>query len=151
MHPRGGTKERAMTTGQSAIEVQELGDEIIEVFLNRGTVPATTTNQILYLADRDMYLNQGWFRGGTTQSDGATYTIYMVEDGVAIGDSSKVALTDSVEVHSSGGWAVNTKSDFTPSTTNYVPAGALVYLNSSENMQTTTPVIFGLRFTTRAH
>lgn len=141
-----------MATGQSPIEVQELGDEVVEVFLNRGIMGTSISDQPLFVADRDYYLNQAWFRSGTTENDGETYVLNMVEDGVAIGDSSEVALTDAIEVHSSGGvWAANTKTDFTPTANNYIPAGAVIYATSSGTFQTTTPVLFGLRLVSRAH
>lgn len=130
--------------GQKTIDVTQLQDETRVGSAN----PATATTRFpLFTADRDMWLNQAWFRG-PTESDGETYTLYKVANGVAINDSAKVALTDSVECHSSNSsWAADTQFNWTIDTdNNYIPAGTMVYAecstqfaaNVSLNWRTTT-------------
>ena len=115
--------------GQKTIDVSQLQDE---TRVGSMSPPSAIARVPLFTADRDMWLNQAWFRG-PTESDGETYTLYKVGPGVAMNDAAEVALTDAVEVHSSNAsWAANTKFDWTIDTdNNFIPAGTLVYVESS--------------------
>lgn len=138
-----------MTTGQSVIKNQEVPTNFETGFLNRGVMAASTTRAVMFIADRDCWLNEVWFRSETAQSDGATFTVCKVADGTAV-SGSYTALTDAIEIHSSGGWAASTKTDFTVlPTANYVAAGEVVFLLASESFQTSTPVVVGWRVSTR--
>lgn len=131
--------------GQKTILVSELQDE---TRVGSTHVPATTTRFPLFTADRDMWLNQAWFRG-PTEADGETYTLYKVANGVAINDSAKVALTDSPEVHSSNSsWVADTQFNWTVDPdNNFIPAGTMVYAEAST--QFASNISINWRTTTR--
>lgn len=133
--------------GQGITQVSELHDE------NRvgsRVITASTNKQILFVADRDMWLDQAWFRSGTAESDGETYQLKKQVDGTALGGGSPTALTDAFEVHGSGSWVANTKADWTVDTANnFIAAGEVVFIECSTAFQTTTEICVNWRTTTR--
>lgn len=104
----------------SIIKTSELPDQFIE---GGAAVQTAAANLVLYVADRDCWVQQLWTIG-PTESDGETYKFIKVRAGNAInatGAANIDDITDAVEIHSSNSdWAgANTRHDFTINTDKY--------------------------------